>query len=63
MSGPFTTFAAAGNTLQFAELGTKIIQKTIHYAKSGGSKEHQALQDVVQSLITSNAHLQEFLAN
>lgn len=61
MSDPFTALAAAGNVLQFAELGTEFIQKAIHYAQSGCSKEHQALQDVTQNLIASNAHLQELL--
>jgi hypothetical protein len=59
MVDPFTAFAAAGNALQFAELGVKLISKTIEYSSCGGSQEHQALQNVVQQLMASTAHLQE----
>ena len=61
MVDPFTALSAAGNTLQFAELGVKIIRKTIQYADGGGSNQHQALQDVVQNLLASNAHLDGLL--
>jgi hypothetical protein len=61
MVDPFTAFSAAGNVLQFAELGAKFIREAVHYANSGGSDHHQAIQDIVQSLSVSNAHLQSHL--
>ena len=61
MADPFTIFAAAGNALQFAEVGAKLIRKTIEYAKIGSAKEHRELQDVTQRLIASNAHLEDLL--
>ena len=58
---PFTAFAAAGNVLQFTELGINLIKKTIEYSRDGGSSEHQRLQDVVQRLMVSSAHLHQSL--
>lgn len=58
---PFTAFAAAGNVLQFTQLGINLISKTIEYSNGGGSSEPQALQDVVQRLMASSAHLHQSL--
>lgn len=57
MIDPLTAFSAAGNALQFAELGVKVVLKTIDYANGGGDIEYQRLQDLAQQLTASNAHL------
>lgn len=54
---PLTAFAAAGNALQFVQLGIDIISKTMEYSRGGGHNEFQALRDCVQRLSVSNAHL------
>ncbi|KIW89428.1 uncharacterized protein Z519_09584 [Cladophialophora bantiana CBS 173.52] len=37
MAEPLTTFAAAGNALQFVQLGIDLIRKTIEYSHGGGN--------------------------
>jgi hypothetical protein len=59
---PLTAFAAAGNVLQFVQLGATLINKSIEYATDGGNSEYQRLQPVVQQLLVSNAHLSDALA-
>lgn len=54
---PLTAFAAAGNALQFVQLGIDIIGKTIEYSSGGGHNEFHALRECVQRLSVSNAHL------
>jgi len=39
MMDPLTSFAAAGNVLQFIEFGTSLVGKAIEYSRPGGSKE------------------------
>ncbi len=58
MVDPLTTFAAAGNALQFVQLGIEIIGKTIQYSRGGGHNEFQALRSCVQRLSVLNAHVQ-----
>ncbi|KIW27934.1 uncharacterized protein PV07_07630 [Cladophialophora immunda] len=58
MVDPLTTFAAAGNALQFVQLGIDLIGKTIDYSQGGGNNSFQALRDCVQRLSVSSAHLQ-----
>ncbi|KAH0832653.1 hypothetical protein FOPE_01273 [Fonsecaea pedrosoi] len=59
MVDPLTTFAAAGNALQFALLGIDIIKKTAQYSKGGGNAEFETIRDVVQRLAVSSVNLQE----
>lgn len=57
MIDPLTAFSTAASALQFAEFAVKLIRKCIEYSAGGGSHEHQALQDLIQQLTVSNAHL------
>jgi hypothetical protein len=59
---PLTVFAAAGNVLQFVQLGATLISEIIDYASDGGSSEYEKIQPVVQQLLVSNAHLSDALA-
>ncbi|OAL39757.1 hypothetical protein AYO20_01154 [Fonsecaea nubica] len=58
MVDPLTTFAAAGNALQFVSLGIDLVRKTIDYANGGGNNYFESLKDCVQRLSVSSAHLQ-----
>ncbi|KIY03185.1 uncharacterized protein Z520_01652 [Fonsecaea multimorphosa CBS 102226] len=58
MVDPLTTFAAAGNALQFVQLGVDLLRKTIEYSHGGGNSNFQTLQDCAQRLSVSSARLQ-----
>ena len=59
---PLTAFAAAGNVLQFVQLGVTFIGKVIEHVSEGGQSEYENIHGIVQQLLVSNAHLSEALA-
>jgi hypothetical protein len=64
MADPLTAFAAAGNVLQFLELGTKIVSKAYKYHKAadGALSAHIELGQLTANLIELNLALDQSLA-
>lgn len=61
MIDPVSSFAIAGNVLQFAELAVKLVSKSAEYAVGGGSEHYTSLHSLIERLAASNAHLQSSL--